>query len=31
VFLSILVGLTASLYPATAASRMDPSEALRTL
>lgn len=31
IFLSILIGLAASLYPATAASRMDPSEALRTL
>jgi putative ABC transport system permease protein len=31
VFLSIVVGLAASLYPATTASRMDPSEALRTL
>ncbi|MDQ7781232.1 MAG: FtsX-like permease family protein [Desulfomonilaceae bacterium] len=31
VFLSIVIGLTASLYPAMAASRMDPSEALRTL
>ncbi|MFH1116477.1 MAG: FtsX-like permease family protein [Pseudomonadota bacterium] len=31
VFLSIVIGLAASFYPATAASRMDPSEALRTL
>jgi len=31
IFLSILIGLAASFYPATAASRMDPSEALRTL
>jgi putative ABC transport system permease protein len=31
VFLAILVGLLASLYPALTASRMDPSEALRTL
>jgi putative ABC transport system permease protein len=31
IFLSILIGLLASLYPAMAASRMDPSEALRTL
>jgi len=31
IFLSVLVGLAASLYPATAASKMDPSEALRTL
>ncbi len=31
VFLAILVGLAASLYPAATASRMDPSEALRTL
>lgn len=31
VFLAILVGLLASLYPAMTASRMDPSEALRTL
>lgn len=31
VFLAILVGLLASLYPALAASKMDPSEALRTL
>jgi putative ABC transport system permease protein len=31
VFLSIVVGIIASLYPATAASRMDPNEALRTL
>ncbi len=31
VFLAIVVGLSASLYPAMAASKMDPSEALRTL
>jgi len=31
VFLAVVIGLLASLYPATAASRMDPSEALRTL
>ena len=31
VFLSVVMGLLASMYPATAASRMDPSEALRTL
>lgn len=31
VFLAIVIGLVASLYPAIAASRMDPSEALRTL
>jgi putative ABC transport system permease protein len=31
VFLAIVIGLLASLYPAMAASRMDPSEALRTL
>jgi putative ABC transport system permease protein len=31
IFLAVLLGLVASLYPATAASRMDPSEALRTL
>lgn len=31
VFLSVATGLLASLYPATAASKMDPSEALRTL
>ena len=31
VFLAIVVGLLASLYPAMAASKMDPSEALRTL
>ncbi len=31
VFLAVVVGLAASLYPAAAASRMDPSEALRTL
>jgi putative ABC transport system permease protein len=31
VFLSIVVGVIASLYPATAASKMDPNEALRTL
>jgi len=30
VFIAIILGLTASFYPATAASRMDPSEALRT-
>lgn len=31
IFIAIVVGLLASFYPATAASRMDPSEALRTL
>lgn len=31
VFLAIVIGLVASLYPAMTASRMDPSEALRTL
>jgi len=31
VFLALILGLLASLYPALAASRMDPSEALRTL
>jgi putative ABC transport system permease protein len=31
VFIAIILGLSASFYPATAASRMDPSEALRTL
>lgn len=31
IFLSVVTGLLASLYPATAASKMDPSEALRTL
>jgi putative ABC transport system permease protein len=31
VFLAVVLGLVASFYPATAASRMDPSEALRTL
>jgi putative ABC transport system permease protein len=31
VFLAIIIGLFASLYPAMTASRMDPSEALRTL
>lgn len=31
VFLAVILGLLASLYPAMAASRMDPSEALRTL
>lgn len=31
VFLAVLLGLVASLYPAMTASRMDPSEALRTL
>ncbi|MEW6349986.1 MAG: FtsX-like permease family protein [Thermodesulfobacteriota bacterium] len=31
IFLAVIVGIAASLYPATAASRMDPSEALRTL
>jgi len=31
VFLAVVIGLLASLYPAMAASRMDPSEALRTL
>lgn len=31
VFLAVVVGMAASLYPAAAASRMDPSEALRTL
>jgi len=29
--LAVVVGMAASLYPAAAASRMDPSEALRTL
>ena len=31
VFLAIVIGLLASVYPAMTASRMDPSEALRTL
>jgi putative ABC transport system permease protein len=31
IFLAIIIGLVASLYPAMTASRMDPSEALRTL
>ncbi|MGO9570271.1 MAG: ABC transporter permease [Desulfomonilaceae bacterium] len=31
VFLAVVVGLLASLYPAMTASKMDPSEALRTL
>ncbi|MGO9123219.1 MAG: ABC transporter permease [Desulfomonilaceae bacterium] len=31
VFLAIVIGLLASIYPAMTASRMDPSEALRTL
>lgn len=31
IFLAVTLGLVASLYPAMAASRMDPSEALRTL
>jgi putative ABC transport system permease protein len=31
VFLAVVLGLVASLYPAMTASRMDPSEALRTL
>ncbi len=31
VFLAVLIGILASLYPALTASRMDPSEALRTL
>lgn len=31
VVLAVVIGLLASLYPAMAASRMDPSEALRTL
>ncbi|MBI5571259.1 MAG: ABC transporter permease [Desulfomonile tiedjei] len=31
IFLAVVIGLAASFYPATAASRMDPSEALRTL
>jgi len=31
VFLALILGLLASLYPAMAASKMDPSEALRTL
>ncbi|MEW6139746.1 MAG: FtsX-like permease family protein [Thermodesulfobacteriota bacterium] len=31
VFLAIIVGLAASLYPAMTAARMDPNEALRTL
>jgi putative ABC transport system permease protein len=31
VFLSVIIGLAASLYPALTASRMDPNEALRTL
>jgi putative ABC transport system permease protein len=31
VLLAIVIGLTASFYPATTASKMDPSEALRTL
>jgi putative ABC transport system permease protein len=31
VFLAVFTGIAASLYPAITASRMDPSEALRTL
>lgn len=31
IFLAIVIGLAASFYPAMAASRMDPSEALRSL
>lgn len=31
VFLSVVIGLIASLYPAMTAAKMDPSEALRTL
>jgi putative ABC transport system permease protein len=31
VFLSVVIGLLASLYPAMTAAKMDPSEALRTL
>lgn len=31
VFLAVLIGMLASIYPAMTASRMDPSEALRTL
>ena len=31
VFLAVIIGLVASFYPAMTASRMDPSEALRTL
>jgi putative ABC transport system permease protein len=31
IFLAVLIGLLASIYPAMTASRMDPSEALRTL
>ena len=31
VFLAVLIGILASIYPAMTASRMDPSEALRTL
>lgn len=31
VFLSVIIGILSSLYPALSAARMDPSEALRTL
>ncbi len=31
IFLAVLIGILASVYPAMTASRMDPSEALRTL